>query len=173
MKVTEARLDWALDLCRRAQVRMTPVRQGILAFLAAQHLPVSLDTIARADGVGGHCDATTVYRTLMMFTEADLVRLVGSSRKKSHFWLNVPGGNNHFLICRACGRTVPLNLPRPIENQISGAAAASGFSPAKQDCEVHGVCLACQQVRQREPLPSKLTVGPCAAGGGSALTGSQ
>jgi len=165
MKLAEEQFVWAISVCSVAQMRVTPVRRAILRFLATSPMPVTLELIAQAEGVRGHCAGTTVYRTLMLFTEADIVHLVGSSRKKSYFWLNVPGGNNHFLICRACGRTVPLNLPLPTETQISEAAAASGFSPAKQDYEVHGVCNACQQARQREPLPSKLAVGDCAAGG--------
>ncbi len=165
MKSAEEQFVWAISVCNVAQMRVTPMRRAILHFLATSDGPVTLELISHAEGVRGHCAATTVYRTLMLFTEADIVRLVGSSRKKSHFWLDVPGGNNHFLICRACGRTVPLNLPLPTENQIAEAAAASGFSPAKQDCEVHGVCNACQQTRQREPLPNKLAMGARGDGG--------
>ena len=156
-------MNWLQEPASNAAPRRR-ARAG-LRFLATNPVPVTLELISHAEGVRGHCAATTVYRTLTLFTEADIVRLVGSSRKKSYFCLNVPGGNNHFLICRECGRTVSLNLPLPTENQISEAAAASGFSPVKQDYEVHGVCNACQQARQREPLPSKLAVGARAGGG--------
>lgn len=158
MKTVEEQFAWAIGVCRKAQMRLTPVRRAILQFLATSRVPVTLEMISQVEGVRDHCDATTVYRTLMLFKEADIVRLVGSSRKESHFCLNVPGENNHFLICRECGRTVLLNLTPATENQISDAAAASGFSPSKQDYEVHGVCNDCQQARQGEPLPSKLTV---------------
>ena len=140
-------------------MRVTPVRREILNFLATSRVPVTLEMISQAAGVRGHCDVTTVYRTLMLFKEADIVRLVGSSRKESYFCLNVPGENNHFLICRECGRTVLLRLPVMTVKEIAAAATTSGFSPSKQDYEVHGVCNNCQHARQNEPLPSKLAVG--------------
>ena len=158
MKTPEEQFVWAISVCSVAQMRVTPVRRAILHFLATSRVPVTLEMISQAEGVRGHCDATTVYRTLMLFKEADIVRLVGSSRKESYFCLNVPGENNHFLICRECGRTVLLRLPVLTVKEIAAAAATSGFSPAKQDYEVHGVCNDCQQARQNEPLPSKLTI---------------
>ncbi len=158
MKTPEEQFVWAISVCSVAQMRVTPVRRAILHFLATSRVPVTLEMISQAEGVRGHCDATTVYRTLMLFKEADIVRLVGSSRKESYFCLNVPGENNHFLICRECGRTVLLRLPVLTVKEIAAAAATSGFSPSKQDYEVHGVCNDCQQARQNEPLPSKLTI---------------
>lgn len=149
---------WAMSVCSTAQMRVTPARQAILEFLATSNVPVTLETISAAPGVAGHCDSTTVYRTLMLFKEADIVRLVGSSRRQSFFCLNVPGKNNHFLICRECGQTSVLRLPERTADEIAAAAAASGFSPSKQDYEVHGVCNDCLDVRRSKSLPNKLTV---------------
>ncbi len=158
MTTSEQHLVWAISVCRAAQMRLTLVRRAILQFLSSRRVPVMLEMISQADGVQGHCDVTTVYRTLRLFKDADIVRLVGTSRKESHFCLNVPGENNHFLICRECGRTVLLRLATATVSKIAAAAAAREFSPVKQDCEVHGVCNDCQQTRQCEPLPSKLAV---------------
>jgi Fe2+ or Zn2+ uptake regulation protein len=146
-------------------MRLTPVRRAILRFLATSSVPVTLEIVSLAKGVGGHCDGTTVYRMLMLFKEADIVRLVGSSRKESHFCLNVPGEDNHFLICRECGRMVLLRFASATVSDLAAAAVASGFSATGQDYEVHGVCNACQQTRLHEPLPSKLAVGARAGGG--------
>ncbi|MCL4789309.1 MAG: transcriptional repressor [Verrucomicrobia bacterium] len=156
MKTAEQRKSWALQVCLQAKMRLTPIREKILAFLAVQHLPVSLEAVTQADGIQGSCDAATAYRTLMLFKEADIVRFVGSSRKESHFCLNGPDENNHFLICRECGRTVLLRVTPTALNEISAAVAASGFSLSRQDHEIHGVCNTCQQRRVREPLPNKL-----------------
>jgi Fe2+ or Zn2+ uptake regulation protein len=67
MKTDQERLAWALEACGRAQVRMTPVRRAILSFVAVCRTPVNLDLLEQADGVRGQCDATTVYRTLILF----------------------------------------------------------------------------------------------------------
>jgi len=149
---------WAMSVCSVAQMRVTPVRRAILEFLSSSRMPVTLETISAAPGVSGHCDSTTVYRTLILFKEADIVRLVGTSRRESFFCLNVPGRNNHFLICRECGQISVLRLPDRTAEEIEAASAASGFSPSKQDYEVHGVCNDCLHVRRSRSLPNKLTV---------------
>ena len=158
MKTTHENIIWAISVCSVAQMRVTPVRRAILEFLASSRVPVTLETISASQGVSGHCDMTTVYRTLMLFKEADIVRLVGSSRRESFFCLNVPGRNNHFLICRECGQTSVLRLPDRTAGEIAAAAAASGFSPTTQDYEVHGLCNHCQSTRQSVRLPNKLPV---------------
>ncbi len=156
MTAAAQRLAWAMASCHKAQMRVTPVREAILAFLATRRIPASLDMVSQADGVHGHCNATTVYRTLMMFKEADLVRLVGTAHKASHFVLNVPGENNYFLICRRCGCISELPLPQPIALTIQEVAAAQGFTPTRQDCEVYGLCESCQTATYARILPSKL-----------------
>jgi len=158
MKTAEERLRWALEICRNAQMRATPVREAILFFLATQRLPVSLETVSRSEKIHGRCNATTIYRTLMMFKEAGIVRLVGTPQKASYFLLNAPGQKNHFLICRRCGCTTELPLPESMCKSISQIAAAQGFSTAEQDCEVYGYCQTCHTVRQKETAPSKLSV---------------
>jgi Fur family transcriptional regulator, zinc uptake regulator len=158
MKTSDDQFIWAMSVCCSAQMRVTPVRQAILEFLATSRVPVTLETVSNAPGVSGHCDSTTVYRTLMLFREADIVRLVGSSRRERFFCLNVPGENNHFLICRECGQTSVLRLPERTVSEVAAAAAASGFSPTKQDYEVHGLCNECQSARKEAHIPSKLPV---------------
>lgn len=158
MKTSEEQFIWAMSVCSSAQMRVTPVRQAILDFLATIRVPVTLETISDAPGVRGHRDSTTVYRTLMLFKDADIVRLVGSSRRERFFCLNVPGENNHFLICRECGETSVLRLPERTASEVAAAAAACGFSPTKQDYEVHGLCNECQLARKAAHIPSKLTV---------------
>ncbi|HTX22321.1 MAG TPA: transcriptional repressor [Candidatus Aquilonibacter sp.] len=144
--------------CRKAQMRLTPVRKAILFFLAQQRKPVTLEMVSLADGVRGKCDSTTVYRTLMMFKEADIIRLVGTLRKASYFLLNIPGDSAHFLICRRCGCVTELPLPSRVSAAIGRIASSRGFSPTPQDCEVYGLCAICQAARKTEAMPSKLIV---------------
>ena len=158
MKNVEQRLLLATASCRNAQMRLTPVREAILSFLAQRRVPATLEMISRADGVRGKCDATTVYRTLMMFKEAEIIRSVGTPRKASYFMLNVPGDNAHFLICRRCGCITELSLPRSTSAEIERIASAQGFSPTPQDCEIHGLCANCQAAYKTQVMPSKLIV---------------
>lgn len=135
---------------------MTPVRHAMLSFLAMKHTPVTLQTIVETEGVRGQCNATTVYRTLMLFKAADIVRLVATPHKTSYFMLDVPDESSHFLICRRCGTITEFPLPNAIVETIRHAAAAQGFTSARQDYEIHGVCAACQIKHRTQILPSKL-----------------
>ena len=87
MKTFKERSAWAISSCRKAGMRLTPAREAILSFLAQRRTPASLEMISQAEGVRGQCDATTVYRTLMLFKDAELVRVVGTPRKTSYFVL--------------------------------------------------------------------------------------
>ena len=145
--------------CRKAGIRLTPVREAILRFLARQRTPVSLEMVSQADGVKGKCNSTTVYRTLMMFKEAELARLVPIPQKASYFVLNAPGDTADFLICRQCGCIIELPLPDLMSAEIRRLACMQGFSPAPQDCEIHGLCASCHIERSTQVLPSKLMSG--------------
>ncbi len=159
MKTIKERELWATAFCRKAGMRLTPVRQAILAFLAQQRMPVSLEALSQAAGIRGHCDSSTVYRTLMLFQEAELVRLVPTPQKASYFVLNTPGDTAHFLVCRQCGRIAELPLPNTTSAQIGRLASRHGFSPAPQACEIHALCADCQIDRSRQITPSKLSSG--------------
>jgi len=156
LNAADQRLAWAVAACRNAQMRLTPLRQAMLAFLATQRMPVSLEMIAQADGVRGQCDATTVYRTQALFKAADIVRQVGTPGKVSLFLLNVPGESGQFLVCRRCGCIKELALPGQTLESVRRAVVAQGFSPSGQDCEVYGVCPTCSAGSQSQAPSSKL-----------------
>ena len=67
------RLAWAISFCLRAQLRLTGPRKKILRFLSEHTLPVSLEMMARSKDLVGKCADTTMYRTLMLFREVELV----------------------------------------------------------------------------------------------------
>lgn len=137
-------------------MRLTALRREILCFLAAQRLPVSLDAIADAPGICGQCDSTTVYRNLMLFKAAEIVRLVGTPGKVSYFVLNMPGEPRHFLICRRCGCITELLMPPAITESVQQLSLAHGFTAMPQDHEVHGLCASCETARAKETAPCKL-----------------
>jgi len=159
MKTIKERQEWATLFCRRAGMRITPVRQAIIHFLARHRTPASLEMVSEADGVEGKCNSTTVYRTLMMFKEAEIVRLVPTPLKASCFVLNAPGDMANFLICRHCGCVTELPLPDTVSAEIKRLASTRGFSRAPQECEIHGLCASCQIERSTQVLPSKLGSG--------------
>jgi Fe2+ or Zn2+ uptake regulation protein len=156
LSAADQRLAWAVAACHNAQMRLTPLRQAVLAFLATQRMPVSLEMIAQADGVRGQCDATTVYRTQALFKAADIVRQVGTPGKVSLFLLNVPEEARQFLICRRCGCIKEIALPHQVIKAVGEVATLHGFSSPWQDYAVYGLCPACAAATRDHTPASKL-----------------
>jgi Fur family zinc uptake transcriptional regulator len=137
-------------------MRLTPLRQAMLAVLAAHRTPVSLEILAQADGVRGRCDATTIYRTLMLFKAAAIVRQVSAPTKTSLFLLNMPGESYQFLVCQHCGSIKEVALSNETLQMLRNAAAAEGFIVPTPDCELYGLCPACATADRHRIPPSKL-----------------
>jgi len=140
---------------------MTSVRAAILGFLSEQRKPVNLDAISQVAGVRGQYDATTVYRTLMVFKDAGLVRCVGMLRKTSHFVLSVPGDVGHFLVCERCGAVAELELSPAVLAGLERLALEHGFAASGQCMDLHGVCRACEDAARRTVPASKVMARHC------------
>ena len=126
-------------------MRLTPIREKILAFLAAQRIPVSLDAIMRTDNIRGSCDAATGYRTLMLLCELEVVRQVGLPHKMSYFVLNVPGESAHFLICRSCGAISELPASESIAALKDAVTKTQGYARIYHEVVFFGICPICQK----------------------------
>jgi Fur family zinc uptake transcriptional regulator len=161
MKNSAERLDWALNRCAESQLRMTPVRGAVLDFLSEQRKPVSLDEISQAPGVKGQYDSTTVYRTLMVFKDAGLVRNVGIMRRTSHFVMSVPGEVNYFLVCERCGSVVELGLTSGMLANLEHLALENGFATEGQSMDLHGICRNCKSASARRAPASKVMARYC------------
>jgi Fur family ferric uptake transcriptional regulator len=150
------RLGWALAFCQRAQLRLTEPRKKMLRFLAANRLPASIEMILLSEGFAACCAETTVYRTLILFREVDLVRQINLPGKTSYFVLNMPGEPCDFLVCRRCGRVKELPLPKAVMRLEQKVAAETGFAAAYHELQVYGICPDCQVARHNSPPATKL-----------------
>lgn len=170
MKDAAQRLSWALEICVQAGMRLTPIRRKILEFLSEQRLPVSLDTVIQAEGIRDSCNAATVYRTLMLLLELEVIRQVSLPNKISYFVLYVVGESSHFLICRCCGCVTELPTSESITALEREAAASQGYSKLYHELTFFGICPACQnhpsgvvcaklQPRMRSSSRIKISVG--------------
>ena len=153
----EARLAWAHNKCRTAQVRVTPIREKILAILAEHRIPMSLEAVAQTEGIHGKCDAATVYRAVMLFKEIGVVRQVILTNKSSYFVLNQPGESTQFLICRRCGTLTELPEGREIAQVQEEVAQRSGYSKLEHEVMFFGLCPRCQTLPV-EPTWTKVPV---------------
>lgn len=149
-------LHWALQSCASAQLRVTTARRRLLEVLSREKLPVTLDTLASA--LADCCDATTVYRTLMLFTSAGLVRQVNLRHRIRHFILNAPGLACDYLICQGCGAITQLPPMQSLAQLEQEVNLANGYSGLCHELEVYGICPACRRANAHTPPPTKLPV---------------
>ena len=158
MMTPAQRLAWALNFCEKAHLRMTPAREKILACLARHRVPINLDMISDADEISGCCDATTVYRTLMLFKEIEVARQVSVRHKIRHFVLNVPSETCAYLICRCCGAVSELPPVKRALDLTRQASTAKGYAAVYHELQVYGVCPVCQKTRVNEVRAVKLPI---------------
>lgn len=145
MKNAEKRLSWALQVCLKAKMRLTPIRKRILDYLVTHCVPVSLETLSKADEIHGSCDTATAYRTLMLFNELEVIRQLSFPNKISYFVLNVPGESNHFMICRCCGQITQLPPPEYVAQWEHEVSVSQGYTRLYHELVFFGICPACQK----------------------------
>ncbi|WP_324614104.1 hypothetical protein [Streptomyces sp. NRRL F-5122] len=52
-------------------------------------------------------------------------------------------GHRHYLVCRLCGRSLPV-AAETVERWADGVAAATGFADVEHIVELTGVCDQCR-----------------------------
>lgn len=137
------RLDWAMILLQRANVRLTRPRRRILQALVKRPLPVSLDVLG--EELRSECDLATIYRTMHSFREAGLVRQVHVAADRACFVLGSPGEPCGYLICRQCGAVSDLPGAQSMVELGRKMAVDAGFRILQHEVEFYGICAACQR----------------------------
>lgn len=152
------RRAWAFAECRRLGIRLTHAREHILQYLSDHPAPVTWEALTESPELRACCDPATIARTLALFQEAELVRVVTLPGKARHFLLNAPGPERGFLICQRCGAWSEFPLDGAVLRAVETTAAARGFTWSRHELACHGLCRACAQARRSEPAAHKLRV---------------
>ncbi|MFJ8471213.1 Fur family transcriptional regulator [Kitasatospora sp. NPDC094011] len=123
--------------------RLTPQRAEVLRALAACEDFVSAQLLhAGLLVTGSRVGLSTVYRTLTALAavgRADVVRDTNGERLFRHR----PGADHrHYLICRRCGLSRPVDSA-PVEAWAERLAATSGFADVQHTVELAGTCPDC------------------------------
>ena len=127
---------------RRSDRRLTGPRHAILAVLREAVHPLGSKQI-HALLPAGECDLATVYRSMHLLEEHELVRKVefgdGSARYEL---IRSDNGHHHHLVCTGCREIVELEecFPKELEDAI---ARRSGFRSVTHRLEFFGVCPKC------------------------------
>ncbi|MGW1953306.1 Fur family transcriptional regulator [Streptomyces sp. NPDC001920] len=105
-------------------------------FVSAQELHLLLT----ADGT--RIGLTTVYRALRELETSGGVDVVRDDSGERLYRRRPPEGHRHYLICRLCGHSRPVNA-EAVERWAGRIAADSGFAEVRHTVELTGVCTEC------------------------------
>lgn len=153
-----SRFDWAVGQLRKAHVRMTPVRQKVLGYLAQSDVPSTLHEISASTELARQFDDATVYRTLVLLVELEVARQFHFRDRATCFVLNAPGECFSYLLCRCCGVITRIPHPKEVFSLEKQIVALHGYSGVTHQLELHGVCPDCQE-HTPACKPSKLVPG--------------
>ncbi|MDT0269032.1 transcriptional repressor [Streptomyces sp. DSM 44915] len=132
---------------------------GVLAdyeeFVSARELHAL--AVARGVRVG----LTTVYRALRELEEGGLADVVMDESGERLYRPRPADGHQHYLICRSCGTSRPVDSAA-LEEWVEHVAGSSEFAALEHQVQLTGICAPCQP----EAAPAESGAGSPALGGG-------
>lgn len=128
---------------RERGFRLTPQREMILSVLHdVEGLVTAEEIYNRVQSISSSVDISTVYRTLDLLQEFDLVSCVDPSNDQRRYELWGIHGPHLHLVCQTCGQVSAADLEVA---QAFGQClqAEYGFVPALDHLSVPGLCATC------------------------------
>ena len=126
-------------------LRLTRPRREIAAILKESKIPLTPQRIHQR-AISRDCEVglVSVYRTLELFSELDLVRKV-HGQDLCHGYVLASPGHHHHLICRECGKAVEFSGSSDLSDFIRGIEESTGFAIDEHILQLYGVCQQCQE----------------------------
>jgi Fur family ferric uptake transcriptional regulator len=130
-------------LLRDKGLRPTRSRVELLDELAREPNDVTAQELWRRlrDGSGADVGLATVYRTLALLREHDIIDTLSHHGGELCYRL-CSDSHHHHLVCRSCHRVVELR-ECDIEDWVTQLSAKHGFAQPRHQLEIDGVCAAC------------------------------
>jgi Fur family transcriptional regulator, ferric uptake regulator len=126
-----------ITLLRRSGRRVTPERKLLLRIIG-QHAHLDATEIYRiAKRERPQIGLATVYRTLTLLKELDLVREIDLGENHGHYELLAE--DHVHLVCSICGTVTDV----PVPASLHAAAESERFTVRASNLELFGVCSAC------------------------------
>ena len=137
----EQRMKSFEEVCRNAGMKLTHQRMEIFREVAQTVEHPDAETVLR--GVRERIPTVsldTVYRTLWLLNDLDLVDTLGPSRERACFDANLR--RHHHFVCRRCGSTRDFYSEELHELKVPRSVKTLGNVETTQ-VEVRGVCHGC------------------------------
>ncbi|MCB0826034.1 MAG: transcriptional repressor [Armatimonadetes bacterium] len=135
----------AIEKLRGVGMRITSPRIAILETLDQSDLPLNAYALQEAVTLTGKkVDVVSVYRTLKVLRELDLVHYVQSSDGYLACRLEGEHGSaSEMIVCDTCGNVMELDIDPCAMTDLSEQLSSLGFKASRITIEVEGVCKSC------------------------------
>lgn len=133
-----------LEQLRKRGFRLTPQREMVLSVLHDIEGHATAEEVhARVQAISSSVDISTVYRTLELLQEFDLVAVFELEDGQRHYELLGVHGPHCHLVCRACGKSVGVDqeVVRPLGERL---LRDYGFWADLEHLTIPGLCQDCQ-----------------------------
>jgi Fur family ferric uptake transcriptional regulator len=126
-------------------MRLTRPRQEVADILKASKAPLTPQTIHQR-AIERNCDIglVSVYRTLDLLLELDLVRRV-HGQDGCHGYVLASPGHHHHLICHKCGKAVEFSGSSDLSDFVKRIEEKTGFTIDEHILQLYGICQECQE----------------------------
>lgn len=136
----------ALEELQKKHVRITPQRQIILTYLVTHHNHPTVETIqADLSTKKPNMSLATIYNTLKLFVDLDLVIELASGENGVHYdYYNKP---HYHIICSNCGKIADVfydGFAKDAHHMETEAANQTGYQVSGNHFEIYGLCPECQ-----------------------------
>ena len=128
-----------------AGCRITASRRAVMEVLMRDSTPLSpQEILEQARAVHSRLGLVTVYRTLNLLTEMDLVRRI-HREDGCHGYVLASPGHHHAVICHNCGRAVEFTGKNDLDTLIAQVEARTGYRVDDHLLQLSGLCPRCQR----------------------------
>lgn len=125
--------------------RVTAPRRAVMGVLSRARTPLSPQEIfERGRAIHANLGLVTVYRTLELFEDLDLVRRVHQGEGCQGYLLATPG-HCHVVVCRQCGQAVEFPGRKEMDALIAQVETKTGFMVDGHLLQLFGLCGGCQK----------------------------
>ena len=140
-------MEWEQRLADSGR-RITAPRRAVIQVLMDADAPLSPQEVLKlAQAVHRSLGLVTVYRTLNLLAELDLVRRA-HREDGCHGYLLASPGHRHALICQACGRAVEFRGEDDIHTLVERVEAGTGYRVNDHLLQLFGLCPDCQETER-------------------------
>jgi Fur family zinc uptake transcriptional regulator len=140
----------AEQVCRRKNIRLTPLRRRVLEIIWRRHDPIgAYDILAEIARDRAKAAPPTVYRALEFLREAGLVHRVDSLNAFLGCDRPLAVHAGQFLVCESCRKVTEIDDPQ-LTRALARHARERGYRLERPAVEIKALCDRCAEATSPE-----------------------